>query len=222
MRKIVAAALVCLLATPASSGPDRRVQNLVNVLQTRRISVNFDKASLSQFVKFIRLSTGVNIVVRKNRIDKDGGDADAIEISLKAQDVRVLDVLRLGLVTQGLGLVAKGNILIITSKKDARGKPVLVIYSVADMLIALRDFPAPDMNVYGSNMEPPEPPEPEVQQNIESSDELAEMVRQFTGRDTWDDEGVNIHVFRKHLFIRTYPSVHREVQRFLNAVRGMG
>ena len=222
MRKAVVFALVSLFAAPALSDPAARSRNLINLLQTRRISVEFEKASLQQFVKFVRLSTGINIVVRKARIEKDGGDVDSIEISLKVRDVRVLHVLRLALETQGLGLATKGNILIITSKKDARGKPVLVMYNVADLLIGLRDFPGGDMNVYGSNMEVPEPPEPEIHHSIESSDELAEMVRQFTGRDTWEDEGINIHVFRKHLFIRTYPAVHQQIRRFLNAVRGMG
>jgi hypothetical protein len=106
-------------------------------------------------------------------------------------------------------------VLVITSKKDALGKPVLRIYSVAHLLVQIRDFPARDMNIYPSNYEPPEPPEPEVHQTYETSDELAELVRQFTGKDTWENEGVAIHVFRKHLFIRTYPHVHTEIARFL-------
>ena len=59
------------------------------------------------------------------------------------------------------------------------------------------------------------PQDLEVVQTYESSEELAELVRTFTGQGTWEDEGVQITVFRKHLFIRTYPSVHRQVARFL-------
>ena len=114
-----------------------------------------------------------------------------------------------------LGFKLKGNVLLITSKKDALGKPVLKMYSVAHLLVAIRDFPARDMNIYPSSYEPPEDPEPEVQQTYESSEELAELVRNFTGKDTWEDEGVRIHVFRNHLFVRTYPAVHCEVARFL-------
>ena len=71
------------------------------------------------------------------------------------------------------------------------------------------------MNIYPSNYEPPEPPEPEVQQTYDSSEDLAELIRQFTGQGTWEDEGVRITVFRKHLFIRTYPRVHREIAALL-------
>ena len=148
-------------------------------------------------------------------IDKDGGDVDAIEVSLTVNNVRVSDVLALTLEQHELGFVIKGNVLLITSKKDARGKPVLKIYSVAHLLVPIRDFPAPDINIYPSSYEQPEPPEPEIHQTYESSDELAELVRNFTGQETWENEGVNLTVFRKHLFIRTYPSVHCEIARFL-------
>jgi hypothetical protein len=47
------------------------------------------------------------------------------------------------------------------------------------------------------------------------------MVRQFCGRDTWEDEGVSVTPFRRHLFVRQYPHVHRQIQRFLAAVRAL-
>jgi len=115
-----------------------------------------------------------------------------------------------------LGLKIQGNVLIITSRKDALGKPVLRVYSVAHLLVPLRDFPGQEMNLYPSGYERPEPPEPEVVQTWESSEELAELIREFTGKDTWEDEGVRISVFRHHLFIRTYPGVHAEIARFLD------
>lgn len=217
MRTLSTAALICLLAAPGVGGP-RRADELVNTLQ-RRISVDFEQATLSDFVKYLRNATGINIVVMKGQIDKDGGDVDAVEITLKVNNVRVIDVLRLVVESSDLGLAVKGNLLLVTSKRAARGKPVLVMYSVADALIPIRDFPAPDMHIHPSGYEPPEPPEPEVHQAVESSEELSEMIRQFTGHDTWEDEGVAIHTFRHSLLIRQYPSVHREIARFLAAVR---
>ena len=219
MKVFVVALLVALLASPGSGAPSRAA-DLLNRLKTRRISVDFEKATLRQFVDFVRAATGINIVVLRHRIKKDGGDPDSIEISIRVRDVRVLDLLKLVVETnEGMGLARKGNVLLITSKKHARGKPVLVIYNVADALVKIRDFPARDMNLYPSSYEPPEPPEPEVHQAVESSEELAEMLRTFVGRDTWEDQGVRISVFKRHLIIRQYPRVHREIQRFLAAVR---
>jgi len=216
MRSLTLVAL--LLVAPALAGPDaprKKARSIANILTTQKISVEFKKATIDQFVKFVRTATGINIVVNKARIEKDGGDVDAIEIALEVRNVKVIDAMRLALQGHELGLKLKGNVLYITSKKDALGKPVLRIYSVAHLLVPLRDFPARDMNVYPSNYEPPEADEPEVVQTYESSEELAELIRSFAGKDTWENEGVAIHVFRKHLFIRTYPQVHREVALLL-------
>ncbi|MHC4549413.1 MAG: hypothetical protein ACYTEZ_11615 [Planctomycetota bacterium] len=224
MKRFVVVLLLGGLLSPALAGPQSKsrkpskatqAKSIANVLQTQRISLEAEKWSLDRFIRFIRLSTGLNIVVNKGRIEKDGGDPDAIEITLKVQNVKVIDAFTLALQGHELAFKVKGNVLLVTSRKDALGKPVLRIYSVAHLLVPLRDFPAPDFNVYPSGYEPPEPPEPEVVQTYESSEELAELVRTFTGQGTWEHEGVNITVFRRHLFIRTYPGVHREIARFL-------
>jgi len=221
MRIIAALSLLALLATPGFAAPPA-AQQLVNTLRQRRISVKFDAASLDDVVKYIQAATGINIVVRKHKISADGGDADAIEIGLKVRNVTVLDFLKLAFEPHDLGLAVRNNVLLITSKKDARGKPKLRMYDVSHLLVQIRDFPAPDINIYPSNFEPPEAPEIEVHQAVESSEEIAELVRTFVGQGTWEDEGVAIHVFRRHLFVRTYPSVHRKVAHLLvqlNALR---
>ncbi|MHC4937895.1 MAG: hypothetical protein ACYTHK_02885 [Planctomycetota bacterium] len=221
MRYIAALALIGLLAAPGTAAPSS-ARELVNLLSTRRISVDFKGASLNDVVKYIQAATGINIVVRKHKIEKAGGDVDAYEFDMRVRNVTVLDFLKLAFEPQELGLAVRKNVLLITSKQDARGKPVLRMYDISHLLVQIRDFPAPDINVYPSNMEPPEPPEPEIHQAVESADEVAELLRNFIGEGTWEDEGVALHVFRRHLFIRQYPSTHRKIARFLlqlNALR---
>jgi len=229
MRILVALSLAFLLAIPghapeAFAGPDSgpsSARQLVNMLRSRRISVKFEAASLDNVVKYVRAATGINIVVNKHKITAAGGDADAIEVTLNVRNVSVADFLKLAFEPHDLGLAVRGNVLHITSKRDARGKPVLRMYDIAHLLVQIRDFPAPDINIYPSSYEPPEPPEPEIHQAVESSEEVAEMVRNFVGTGTWEDEGVNIHVFRRHLFIRTYPKVHLQVSRFLQQLNAL-
>jgi hypothetical protein len=193
-----------------------RAQSVANLLLSRRLTAKYEKATLDEFIDHLRASTGINIFVHKGRMAKDGIDPDAIQIDLDVKDVTAADLLKLAFAGVDVGFRIEGNVLIVTSKKDARGKPVLRIYSVAHLLVPIRDFPGQDMNVYPSNYEPPEPPEPEVVQTYESSEQLAELVRTFTGEGTWEDEGVRITVFRHHLFVRTYPAVHAEIQAFLD------
>ncbi len=203
-------------AKPATNDRADRAESVANLLLGRRLTVKFEKATIDQFVDHLRAATGINIFVHKGRMAKDGVDADAIQIDLDVKDVTAADLLKLAFAGVEVGFRIQGNVLVITSKKDARGKPVLRIYSVAHLLVPIRDFPGQDMNVYPSNYERPEPPEPEVVQTYESSEQLAELVRTFTGEGTWEDEGVRITVFRNHLFVRTYPGVHAQIQAFLD------
>jgi len=220
MRILAALTLVALLV-PSSEAAPTSARELVNLLQERRISVDFKDASVDAVVKYIQAATGINIVVRKAKITADGGDADAIEINLKVRNVTVLDLLKLAFEPMDLGLAVRKNVLLITSKRDARGKPVLRLYDVAHLLVQIRDFPAADINVYPSGFEAPEAPEPEIHQAVESSEEIAELVRTFIAEGTWEDEGVAIHIFRKSLMIRTYPKVHLQVSRFLNQLNAL-
>ncbi|MGQ0613256.1 MAG: hypothetical protein ACT4PV_05910 [Planctomycetaceae bacterium] len=217
MRALGCLLLACAAASPAPPEPAR---SLALKLQEVRLSLKLEKATLEEFVKYCRTVAGINIVVNRGLIEKQF-DPDALVIDLEVTNARLVDALKLALEPHGLALKIEGNILFITTKKDARGKPVLVVYDVSELLMAIRDFPAPDINVYPSSYEPPDPPEPEIHVAVQSSEELAEMVRQFTGAETWEDEGVRITPFRRHLFIRQYPQVHREIAGFLNQVRSL-
>ncbi len=218
MRSSCLAVLLLLAAARANPNGPREI---ANTLATRRVSVQFDGASLKELVDFVRITSGLNIVVMKARIEKEIGDPDAIELSVDLHNVTLKDLFELTLEPLGLATMIQGNVLLITTKRESRGKPVLVLYDVAEHLIPIRDFPGQDMNLYGSGHERPEPPEEVVAQAIASSEELAEMVRQFCGRGTWEDEGISLSPYRRHLFIRQYPEVHREIARFLAAVGGL-
>ena len=221
MRILSALALTGLLAMPGAAAPSS-AQELLRLLEGRRITVEFKGASMDDVVKYVRAATGINIVVDKRAIEKEGGDVEAYEFEMEVRNVSVRDFLKLAFEPQDLGLAIRKNILLITSKKAARGKPVLRMYDIAHLLVQIRDFPAPEINLFPSDYEYPEPDEPEIHQAVESSDEVAELVRNFTGQDTWEDEGIRLNVFRRHLFIRQYPHVHRQIGRFLlqlNALR---
>ncbi|MCK6461072.1 MAG: hypothetical protein L6Q95_14410 [Planctomycetes bacterium] len=201
---------------PAPAARAEKAESIVNLLKSRRLTVKLEKATVDELVEHLRAATGINIFVHKGRMTKDGVDPDGIVIDLDVKDVTAGEILNLAFAGHEVGLRIQGNILIVTSKKDARGTPVLRVYSVAHLLVPIRDFPGQDMNVYPSNYQRPDPPEPEVVQTYESSEQLSELVRTYTGEGTWEDEGVRITVFRNHLFVRTYPAVHGEIQRFLD------
>lgn len=217
MRTVAALLLTGAVALSAPSDPARA---LALRLEHVRIDCKFERLPLDDFVRYCRTAAGINIVVKKPTIAKEM-DPEGVLITLDVKDVTLLDVLTLALPPYGLAFKIDRNVLLITTKRDARGKPVLVLYDVAEILMPIRDFPAPDINLYLSHEEKPELPEPEVHVAATSAEELAELVRQFTGEGTWEDEGVRVTAYRRHLLIRQYPAVHREIALFLNEVRAL-
>jgi len=210
-------------ARPAVSGAARAEQprSIANLLATRRLTVDFEDLTLEKVVAYLRTATGMNIVLDKARLEKEGLDPEGLTVTIQLRDVTVREFFGLALEPLGLAFKIQGNVLLLTTRKAARGKPVLRLYDVSELVMVVRDFPGPDINIHPSNYEPPDTPEPEMVQAVESTEELADMIRRFCGEDTWDEEGVSIYPFRRHLFIRTYPEVHEEIARFLAAVGGL-
>lgn len=197
---------------------DKSPRSVLNRLTDMRVTVTLKKAPLTAFVDYLRKATGINFVIRKHVINKES-DLDSMEVTIDIKDVRVVDALILVLDQFELTAKIRKNVVLITTKKDARGKPVLVIYEVADIVTPIRDFPGSDINLHPSGYEPPDEPEPEMHATVDTTDELAEMIRQFCAADTWEDEGVRIFIYNKRMIIRQYPAVHHKITRFLALVR---
>lgn len=209
--------LVLAAAAPAAPAPPPRIALRLEQL---RVSCSFDKLPLDDFVKWVRAATGVNVVVKRAVIAKEL-DPEGVLVTLELRDVALKDLLALALEPHGLATRVEGNVLFVTTKRDARGKPIVVLYDVSELLMPIRDFPAPDINLYQSHEERPEPPEPEVRAVADSAEEVADLVRRFCGEGTWEDEGVRVQVLRRHLLVRHYPEVHREIARFLLELRAL-
>ena len=107
-RLLLPALLAAVAAAPAPAGPAREA-SVLNLLQSRRLSLKLEKGSLDDLVKHLRAATGINIFVSKARIEKDGGDVDAIEIDVDVKDVAAGELLKLALEGHGLGLKIQGS-----------------------------------------------------------------------------------------------------------------
>jgi hypothetical protein len=87
----------------------------------------------------------------------------------------------------------------------------------------IRDFPGPDLQLRpaGSELEGMFGGEEEGKEHSFADPEfLQDLVTENTGEGTWDDDGVRISVNERHLFVRQYAPVHREIARLLGLLRG--
>jgi hypothetical protein len=211
--------LLVLLASGAAAAP-APPRTIAAKLEGVRVTCSFNRLPLDAWVQWVRAASGINVVVKRAAIAKEL-DPDAVLVTLELKDVALKDLLALALEPFGLATRIEGNVLFVTTKRDARGKPIVVLYDVSELLLPIRDFPAPEMSLYPSREGRPRPPEPEARAAFDSAQELVDLVRRFCGADTWEEEGVRVQVLRRHLLVRQYPEVHREIARFLMEIRAL-
>jgi hypothetical protein len=181
-----------------------------------RVNVHFKQMEFAEVVEFIGVVAGFNVIVAPE-LQKEG--AQVAPITLKLRDVTVKRLAELVARFSKTTLHFRNGIIEFTTAKAARGKPVLHIYSVAELTTPLRNFPGPDLNLRpsGAEFEPEE--ESVTDSPFGQSDNLAEMIQNFVVPDSWEDDGVSIQAYTGKLIVRTYPKVHRKIALFLAKLR---
>src|SRR5262245_60460189 len=141
-----------LLSTGASSAADPDFLNvedreaapqILRALSSTRFTVRFADAPLAEVVRFLATATGVNVMVSPALDARN----DLPKITLRLVDVSARNALSVLLDVSGLGAVVRHGVLMITTKEDARGQPVLRLYYIADLTWKLRDFPGPELGL---------------------------------------------------------------------------
>ena len=152
--------------------------------------------------------------------EKDESD---LQVTLKLQRISVKSVLEIILDLKGLAAVYRHGVIMITTPKDARGKPMLRLYAIGDLTVRIKDFPAPDLMLKPSGAEDFGAiggTEEEGREHAFAEPEfILDLVTENTGSGSWDDEGVSISVNRRMLVVRTYRTVHREIAALLDLLR---
>jgi hypothetical protein len=227
MRRIALAVLVLavLVLAPAASTDaqehPKRLKQMLLILEDRLVNVHFKEKPLAEIVSYFSTLTGVNLVVSPVLL-KDR-EEEELRVTLTLKKLSVASVLRIILDLKGLAAVYRHGVIMITTPKDARGKPRLKIYSIADLTFKIRDFPAPDLMLKPHGVEDwgDIGGGEEVQEHSFADPELImDLIRDNTGKDTWEDEGVSLSGNDRYLVVRQYPTVHREIAGLLELLRG--
>jgi hypothetical protein len=224
MRRIVVPALLVgfvLLAaapSPGLAGPiERKQAERLQALAARRLlHVKFDAAPVEDVVQFLRVATGWNYVIKRSVIQKAGIDLDAVRTTLDLDDVSAGLVLELVLEPHGLVAKVEGNIVFITTKADAMGKPVFVLYPITQLTWKKTDFHGPDLDLHPSDYHPAdEIPEETVVEDDPFTDpqHVVDLVKEMVSEATWDAEGWSITANTQFLMVRAPRSIQRQVAR---------
>jgi hypothetical protein len=221
-RRLASAGLVlALLAaapSPVGAGPAERAAAIAQAMRTRRISnLSLEDARLEDVVRWLRVATGFNFHVRRDLIAKAGIDLDALSFTLHLEDVSVAALLNLVLPPHGLAAVARDNVVHVTTRADALGKPVARLYPITHLTWKLTDFVGPSLDLHPSGYTPPDVETEVVREDGMTPDQIAELVKELVGED-WTQEGWSISVNPRFLVVRAPRSVHGDVLRVLERI----
>jgi hypothetical protein len=217
--------LPLVAALPVQAAPDARDAALAEALRTRRVSnVRFEEMPLDGVVKWLRVATGVNVHVKSAALAKAGIDVSALRFTVTLDDVTLATLLQVLLEPHDLAAKVEGNVLFVTTKADAAGKPVTRLYGISHITFTKIDFMAPAMDLRPSDYTPTEEYVPEkVVENdpLTSGDAVAELVKEIVAPGQWDAQGWTIRGTDSYLVVRAPLAVQAQVSRALHVIAAL-
>lgn len=182
-----------------------------------RVNLEFKEATLTQIAEYVGAVADFNVIVAPALQAKGLDEVGTVTFKLK--QVTLKQVVTLTAQMTGTSIKLENGILQFTTKKDARGKPVLRIYSIAVLTAPIRNFPGPDLNLRPAGSEWEREEITEVENSFSDPERVAEMVRELVEPASWEDEKVSIATLNNKLVVRTYKNVHRKIAALLAKLR---
>ena len=118
---------------------------IARVLETRRVSLSFDRADVSQVFSFLQDVSGLNIVVSKKLVES------AKNITIKVKDIRLLDAVNLICeLAGGVSWTIRDEVLYIALSDEIAEKESddFILIDLAEFLVSPPDFVGPDIKVF--------------------------------------------------------------------------
>ena len=221
-------AILILTALPAfaqegGSETDPRKAEVVNRMNTMKVSVDFSNTTLEEAVAFLRAFTGLNILVDAE-VYKTQSE-DQLKLTLKVKDLYLKSVLKLMLASRELTAVYKEGVVLVVPKGKLDKAVSLQLYDVRDLLVKLQDFAGPKVELVspqkggggpltGATFTLEEP------RSTITEEFITDMVKQNTGDKSWDENpNASINLTNGVLVVSQSKRVHEEIKRFVNLLR---
>jgi len=228
MRKAFLACLVVAAAGARASpqegeGTDPRRQEILNKINSMRLTVDFNNVPLEQALDYLRDFSGLNIVLDAEVPQKF--TEDQLRVTLKVKDLLLKSILKLMLSPRDLTATFREGVLLILPKGKADRSVTLQMYDVRDLLLKIQDFPGPRVELVapsGTGQTPLtgasfvlEEPRSTITEEF-----ITEMVKANTGDRSWDENpNVSISLANGILVVSQSRRVHEEIRRLIGKLR---
>jgi hypothetical protein len=215
-----------LAALDARAEPTGRDLALVAMLRKQRLTrIEFKETGLADIVKWMRVATSKNILIRKATLAKADVAWQDLTWTVELEDVSAWTFLdEVICKPHGMALTVKGNIVFITSKADSYGKPVTKLYGISHITWTKTDFIGPEIHLNPSGFTDDEyTPEVVVENDpLNNGEAVAELLKEILLPKGWEQNDTwSIRATDRYLVIRAPESVHRLVPRTLEKIASM-
>ncbi len=187
-----------------------------------------DQESLTKVIDIVKTITGLPIVVdpAAEAATSTGGVVFNFNFENRLTAEQALNLItRMANPDGGVTWTVRHDIVLVTTKEKARGKPVIVNHDVQDIIFGLTDFLGPRINTLRmlDKMTDEDGGGPfgavlEKKKMIEPAD-LATLIQENVAVGTWQEEGVSIDVHEGYILINHVPEVQEQVRQFLEDLR---
>ncbi|HUG91791.1 MAG TPA: hypothetical protein VML55_13215 [Planctomycetaceae bacterium] len=124
-------------------GPDTRIrteqEQQIEQSLSRRISLNFEKAPLSEVLKHVAAIADINVALDKQGLEEEGVPTDQ-EVTIHVEGIMLKSALNLMLKPLHLGYTIEDEVLKITSRMRQQGQLQVRNYTVADLVMPIPNF----------------------------------------------------------------------------------
>src|SRR5262245_42370014 len=205
---------------PASAGDGDRAVALAAAVRTKRLkNVKFDGTKLDDVLKWLKVATGWNFVVKRDVLAKANIDPEQVTAKVELTDVTVGTFLEILLEPHGLVTKIEGNVIFVTTKADALGKPIVVLHPISHITWQKTDFHGRKMDLHPSGYTPEEEPEETLVEDDPLTDpqHIVDLVKQIVDAP-WDTEGWAISANKTFLTCRAPRVIQLQVARALAVI----
>lgn len=184
-------------------------KELLDLVGKKKVSLDFDNASLEYIIQSLKDQTGINMIIAPNVKASD------LKLTAHLKDVSLATALKCLLSYEGLDYWATEQTLVIATRTAAfRRRLETRVYDISDLLFTPRDFhPNGDSMFLEDSCYNNEPCSPY------SADSIVQLVRTVTEQFVWLEDECMVELRGRNLFVRHLPEVHARIEYFLDDLR---
>jgi len=202
---------------------DPDVQAIELKLKQQKVSLDFEEASLSEVIEFIRIISGINIVIDP-AVFEDRTEEE-LQITLNVKDLALENALQLILDLKDLKRSFKHSVMMISSPESEKKEFFFKVYDVHDLMFVLEDFPGPEISLDQDQETGPSITlgydEDQGNNPFSDADTVLDLIQTNVDPESWDEEKASISLSNGLLIVTNTREVQIKVRKFLDELRAM-